>query len=149
VADLVDEAVRLVRLTHKGKGVEFSAHTRPGLEVEGDPQRLSQVLVNLLANAGDACRPGDRVEVIARTENGRAVIEVLDPGCGVPEELHDKILEPFFTTKPVGEGTGLGLPLADSIVRDHGGTLQIESRVGAGTRVLVSLPLPAAARATA
>jgi PAS domain S-box-containing protein len=148
VADLVDEAVRLVRLTHTGKGVEFTAHTRPGLEVEGDPQRLSQVLVNLLANAGDACRPGDRVEVIARTENGRAVIEVLDPGCGVPEELHDKILEPFFTTKPVGEGTGLGLPLADSIVRDHGGTLQIESRVGAGTRVLVSLPLPAA-RATA
>jgi signal transduction histidine kinase len=148
VKELVAEAIRLVRLTHKGKGVEFGAHVGAGLEVHGDPQRLSQVLVNLLANAGDACRPGDHVEVIARAEGGHAIIEVLDPGTGVPDELRDKILEPFFTTKPVGAGTGLGLPLADSIVRDHGGSLTIESSVGIGTRAVVSLPLPAA-RATA
>ena len=148
VKDLVEEAIRLVRLTHKGKGVEFRSHTSAGLEVHGDPQRLSQVLVNLLANAGDACRPGDHVEVITRPEGDQAIIEVLDPGTGVPDELRDKILEPFFTTKPVGVGTGLGLPLADSIVRDHGGLLSIESSVGVGTRAVVSLPLPAA-RATA
>jgi len=144
VSDLIEEAVRLVRLTHKDKGVEFAGHAPPELELDGDPQRLSQVLVNLLANAGDACRPGDRVEVIGRAEGGQAIVEVLDPGVGVPEALQERIREPFFTTKANGEGTGLGLALAESIVRQHGGQLGIESAAGVGTRVTVSLPLPAA-----
>ncbi len=122
----------------------FAGHAPPELELDGDPQRLSQVLVNLLANAGDACRPGDRVEVIGRAEGGQAIVEVLDPGVGVPEALQERIREPFFTTKANGEGTGLGLALAESIVRQHGGQLGIESAAGVGTRVTVSLPLPAA-----
>ena len=106
----------------------------------GDQQRLCQVLVNLCTNACDASPSDARVEVRARGENAHVVVEVTDYGLGMPPAVRARALEPFFTTKMAGEGTGLGLSLAYSILTDLGGTLDLQSEVGIGTTVTVHLP---------
>ena len=74
-------------------------------------------------------------------EEGSYCIRVTDSGSGIPEELRERVLEPFFTTKPVGRGTGLGLSITYSIVRKHGGTLELASAEGHGTSALIRIPL--------
>src|SRR5690606_26644787 len=141
LAACVEEAVRLVRLSRAGKQVTFVNRCEQDTVLYGDRSRLIQVFVNLLTNACDASRPGDAVEVRSALEAGDVVrVEVLDTGCGIREELRDRVFEPFFTTKDPGKGTGLGLPLVYNIVSDHGGTISIESQTDVGTRVTVRLP---------
>jgi signal transduction histidine kinase len=112
--------------------------------VEGDGQRLLQVLVNLLSNARDASQPGGEIRLETRAVGDLATISVTDSGSGIPSEAIDQVLEPFFTTKAPGEGTGLGLSLVYAIVRDMRGNIAIESPLdpasGRGTRVTVTLP---------
>jgi PAS domain S-box-containing protein len=139
--DAVEQSVHLLRLTHEHDNIRFEASCPDDIVLTGDPQQLSQVLVNLLSNAADASRPGDRVELIARRDGDEAVIEVMDRGQGIPDDLQQTVLEPFYTTKPTGQGTGLGLSLAHKIVEDHAGRLAIDSRPGQGTRIVVNLPL--------
>jgi signal transduction histidine kinase len=75
-------------------------------------------------------------------ENGSILIKVKDNGNGIPEAIKDKIMQPFFTTKPTGEGTGLGLSLSyDIVVKGHGGAIQIESKEGEGSEFIVELPI--------
>jgi Na+/proline symporter/signal transduction histidine kinase len=136
----VDEAIRLVRLSHAGKQVQCMNHCDTTLRVIGDHPRLVQVFVNLLTNACDASCVGDRVEVHATQEGDFLRVEVTDQGCGIDADHLSRVFEPFFTTKQPGEGTGLGLPLAYTIVQDHGGTVGIESAPGEGTRVVLRLP---------
>jgi signal transduction histidine kinase len=107
--------------------------------------RLGQVVINLLSNAIQALPEGNasahEIRIASGSdERGWAVVEVSDDGCGIPEHLQARIFEPFFTTKPVGDGTGLGLAISHGIVRSLGGTIELESAVGAGTRVTLSLP---------
>jgi signal transduction histidine kinase len=113
--------------------------------------RLGQVFLNLLVNAAQAIpagRPGgNAVRISARTEQGRAVVEVHDTGCGIPAQIKERIFDPFFTTKAVGEGTGLGLFIADGIVKGMGGTIRFESEPGRGSTFIVTLPLASAALA--
>ncbi|MCB1772871.1 MAG: PAS domain S-box protein [Gammaproteobacteria bacterium] len=139
--EAIEQAVHLMRLSHKHDGIRFEASCPPHIILTGNHQQLSQVLVNLLNNAADASQPGDRVDVLARVDADEAVIEVMDQGQGIPEELHETIFEPFYTTKPTGQGTGLGLSLAYKIIEDHEGTMDIDSQAGLGTRVIVNLPL--------
>ncbi len=141
ICQCVDEAVRLVQLSHKAKQVDCVNTCPTGLQVQGDPQRLIQVFVNLLVNARDASKPGDTVEIQATRDGGQLRIDVIDQGEGIPEDLHERIFEPFYTSKQPGEGTGLGLPLVYSIIRDHGGDITLESEPGKGTRFSVFLPL--------
>jgi Na+/proline symporter/signal transduction histidine kinase len=136
----IDEALGLVRLAHKGKDVECLCDCPKKLEMVGDRQRLSQMLVNLCANACDASAAGDRVEVLAFARNGQVQIEVLDRGPGIPEEIQPLMFEPFFTTKPAGEGTGLGLSMVYKIVEEHRGSIEIDSAPDQGTRIVVRLP---------
>ncbi len=142
----VDEAARLVRLSRAAKQVGFDNRCAPGLVVRGDRQRLVQVFVNLLSNACDASRPGDRVDVLSRLDEarGRVTVAVVDRGEGIPEHLIDKVFEPFVTTKPPGQGTGLGLALVYRIVKEHEGEVDVASEDGRGTTVQVHLPLAAA-----
>lgn len=109
--------------------------------IECRPGKLDQVVMNLVANAIEACGPGGRVDVRAWTELDRLLIEVADNGCGIDAETRERIFDPFFTTKAVGEGTGLGLSLTYGIVRDHGGTIEVESAPGQGARFRVVLPM--------
>jgi two-component system, NtrC family, sensor histidine kinase HydH len=107
-----------------------------------DPDQLQQVLVNLLLNACDASEPGQEIllRASAPAGSGRVRIELVDHGHGIaPEHLH-AVFDPFFTTKKRGEGTGLGLPIASSIVRNHGGEIDLASTHGKGTTVTVSWP---------
>jgi len=137
----VEEAVRLVRLSHAGKQVQCVNQCELDTRVTGNHPRLVQVFVNLLTNACDASRPGDEIEVRSARDGDFLRVEVVDRGSGIDSEHLPRVLDPFFTTKDPGAGTGLGLPLAYSIVQDHGGTLVIESEAGYGTRVIVRLPL--------
>lgn len=110
----------------------------------GDAQRLQQVMINLLGNARDASEPGGRVIAAAEPDGERLRVTVTDGGHGIDERVRDHLFEPFTTTKPAGEGTGLGLPLVYSIVAEHGGQIDIESPPAGqahGTRILLWLPL--------
>jgi signal transduction histidine kinase len=112
--------------------------------VLGSPARLVQVVVNLLSNAAYAVTEGDSeancISVVTECGADEVTLTVMDTGCGIPEhELH-RVGEPFFTTKPAGSGTGLGLTLCQRIVADHQGRLEIASQVGRGTSVTVSMP---------
>ncbi|MFK7985062.1 MAG: ATP-binding protein [Sandaracinaceae bacterium] len=115
-----------------------------GLLVSCDEARLVQVLLNLIVNAAQALPQGLRdqhlVAVRAESDGEEATLEVEDNGPGIPEALLARVREPFFTTKPVGEGTGLGLALSERIVRDSRGTLTIESAPGC-TLVRITLPV--------
>jgi two-component system NtrC family sensor kinase len=115
--------------------------------VMADPNQMEQVLLNLISNARDALdeKEGAKELLIQTALEQRAgsswvVVTVKDTGPGIPPEILDKVMEPFFTTKPVGRGTGLGLSLCFKIVEDHGGVLEIRSQVGVGTEVRVLLP---------
>lgn len=114
--------------------------------VMATPARLGQVFLNLLINAAQAIPSGtDGVEHTIRTttatdDAGWASIEIADTGCGIPEHCAGRILEPFFSTRPVGEGAGLGLFISHGIVTAFGGELTVTSEVGRGTTVRVRLP---------
>ncbi len=138
--ETVEEAIRLVQLTHKSKQIECVSNCPSDLEVTADRQRISQVLVNLLTNACDASQVGDRIEVNAFAQANDVVIEILDHGKGIPAHLQEFIFEPFFTTKATGEGTGLGLSMSHKIVQEHHGSIMIDSEEGVGTSVEIRLP---------
>ena len=109
--------------------------------VSADPGQLEQVFVNLLLNASDACAPGGHVKVAATLRGDRVCVEVTDDGCGISPEHVSAVLDPFFTTKKRGQGTGLGLTIAADIVKNHGGALEIDTAVGRGTTIRVYLPI--------
>ena len=141
VQDLLEEAIRLVQLDRAAKQVRCEYNGPPGLKVTGDRPRLLQVMVNLLNNACDASRPGDRVDVFAMAEtDGRVRVEIMDQGVGMTREARERMFEPFFTTKDPGEGTGLGLSLAHKIIQDHRGRIDVDSEPGVGARISVILP---------
>jgi PAS domain S-box-containing protein len=105
------------------------------------PQRLGQVFINLLVNAGQAIEKRGQVLLTTRVEDGFAVVRVRDTGCGIAPEHLGKIFEPFFTTKDVGTGTGLGLHVAYKIVTVHRGRIEVKSVLGQGTEFTVRVPL--------
>ena len=108
--------------------------------VETDPSQLQQVFLNILKNAADAVEPGGMIRVISRSENGLIHIRFHDNGVGISEVNLKKIFNPFFTTKPSGKGTGLGLPICYNILEKLRGTIEVKSRVGSGTTFIVSIP---------
>ncbi|HEX5746659.1 MAG TPA: ATP-binding protein [Archangium sp.] len=114
--------------------------------VSGHKARLCQVFLNLLINAAHAIPPGQaaRNEIRISTRMGgprHVVVEVSDTGCGIPPENLERIFHPFFTTKPVGVGTGLGLSVCHGIITALGGEISVRSEVGRGTTFSVNLPL--------
>ena len=111
-------------------------------QVSADANQLSQVLMNLLLNAGQATDEGGRIAVTARKVKFEEQIEIAvsDTGCGIPTDILPRVTEPFYTTKR-GKGTGLGLSISQSYMRSHKGDLQIESVAGRGTTVRITLPI--------
>ncbi|HTL70354.1 MAG TPA: ATP-binding protein [Candidatus Eisenbacteria bacterium] len=105
-----------------------------------DAQQLSQVFLNLLVNAAQAIPGQGEIRVATAVRDGRAAVEISDTGSGIPPEVKERIFEPFFTTKDAAEGTGLGLSISADIVKQHGGTIAVESRPGL-TKFTILLPL--------
>jgi signal transduction histidine kinase len=147
LTDVVRGAVELLGYELKTEGIEVvieMAGVPPALLA--DPHQLHQVIVNLLANAQQAMRRQRgprRITVTGWRESvtGHLRLEIRDTGPGIPPEIREKIFQPFFTTKPPGEGTGLGLALCWNIVDEHQGTLRVESEVGIGTTFVIDLPV--------
>ncbi|WP_167616826.1 ATP-binding protein [Maribellus sediminis] len=150
---LVDEYLRLSYHGFRAKDKSFNADFRleadeslPKIEVV--PQDIGRVFLNLLNNAFYAVdqrakeKPAGykpMVSISTARENGLAVIRVKDNGPGIPDSIKEKIFQPFFTTKPTGQGTGLGLSLSYDIVKAHGGELNVESKEGEGTEFIIKL----------
>ncbi|MFG1691775.1 sensor histidine kinase, partial [Gemmatimonadota bacterium] len=112
--------------------------------VHADPIQLKQVLTNLAVNALQAMPDGGTLTVATRLDGRMAVIEVQDTGLGMAEDVVTEAFNPFFTTKDIGEGTGLGLSVVHGIVSAHGGTIEVESDVGKGAKFTIRLPVSAA-----
>lgn len=117
-------------------------YTEPLLLVSGNANLLQQVIMNLVLNAYQAMPAGGEVMVSVRQESGEAVVRVCDSGCGISPSHLAKIFDPFFTTRPVGKGTGLGLSICHTIVKQHGGSINVErNELGQGCTFAVRLPL--------
>ena len=140
LCDVIEQAVGFVSLSHRGKQMNCQTHCPRSIMIKGDSQRLIQVLVNLLTNACDASDTGALVSVDVEATDESVKITISDRGKGIAEQDLEHIFEPFFTTKRPGEGTGLGLSLVYKIIQNHGGNIEVKSKVGHGTRVLVWLP---------
>jgi PAS domain S-box-containing protein len=111
--------------------------------VLGDPAQIEQVLRNLIVNAAQAMEDGDdpRLELSLRADNAqRVVVTIRDSGCGIPAPDLEQIFQPFYTTKPEGKGTGLGLPIVKTILDRHGATIDVTSTPGAGTVFTIAFP---------
>jgi len=152
LASVVEDAVSFVQRQARLSNQQIIVKPFPeAFEVRGDVQMLQQVFLNLLTNALDAVESGGEVEISAERANhlgGRSgdrasvVVHVADSGTGVSADDLARIFDPFFTTKEVGKGTGLGLAICQSIVEQHGGTIDVRSEgLGKGTVVIVQLPL--------
>lgn len=149
IEDLITDVEKIIRDTLP-RTIQLSFHAPPGLPVvHGEPTQLHQVLLNLILNARDAVGEKGRITVTARRasapehldKNGAewVCIDVEDTGSGIPPENLDRVFDPFFTTKAIGAGTGLGLSTSQTIVRDHGGLIAVESSPGQ-THFRVFLP---------
>lgn len=102
---------------------------------------LNQVIMNLLVNAGQSMDEFGEVLVTTKVQGDQVVLSITDNGKGIEAENISKLFDPFFTTKPVGEGTGLGLSISYGIIKDHDGTIVVDSKPGQGTTFSVSLPI--------
>ncbi|HLK35149.1 MAG TPA: ATP-binding protein [Polyangiaceae bacterium] len=139
-----------------GDSIEVSTALEARREAMADPGQIEQVILNLALNARDAMASGGKLRLETRDTTvgpgddpelppGHYVtLRVADTGSGIPEEILRHVFEPFFTTKPMGHGTGLGLSTVEGIVRQSGGAVRVESRVGAGTTFTIHLPYAAA-----
>ena len=142
IAPLIAEALEL---THNklNYGVTVTQDISTVATVLGNATELSQVFVNLLTNAADAIHEKKKgtIRITTWIKDGKLSIALDDNGPGIPAELETRISQPFFTTKPVGQGTGLGLPICIGIIEDHGGSLQLRNRAQGGFRAMIVLPV--------
>ena len=153
---MADEFMRLsyhgLRAKDKSFNAELITHFDLNLpKVAVVQQDIGRVLLNLFNNAFYAVNQKQKtsgadykpeVTVATTKENGHVIIKVKDNGVGIPDAIKEKILQPFFTTKPTGEGTGLGLSLTyDMVVKGHGGSIQVNSVEGEGSEFVITLPI--------
>jgi signal transduction histidine kinase len=120
---------------------ELRREYHPVPHVVGNPQKITQVLVNLLVNAAQAIKGKGIITVKIYTQDEFVCFDISDTGCGISPENVTKIFDPFYTTKPVGEGVGLGLSISYDIIRKHGGNISFVSKLNEGTTFTVTLPV--------
>ncbi|CAN5907323.1 hypothetical protein BH23PLA1_BH23PLA1_34250 [soil metagenome] len=139
--DGIIAALNVIRIRAEQGEITLETDLSPLPEVSCFPAKINQVVLNLLANAIDACPPGGRVTIRTRAVLDGVEIHCVDTGRGIEPEIIDKIFDPFFTTKAIGQGTGLGLSISYGIVQAHGGRIDVESNSGQGSCFTVWLPL--------
>jgi signal transduction histidine kinase len=152
---LADEYLRLAYHGLRAKDKSFNASMKTDFDesigtINIIPQDIGRVILNLITNAFYAVsekkkQPGTgyepSVSIITKRVNNMVHLFVIDNGNGIPLQALDKIFQPFFTTKPTGQGTGLGLSLSYDIIKAHGGELNVETKEGEGTEFIVRLPV--------
>jgi two-component system, NtrC family, sensor kinase len=139
---LIEDTVRIVERPAHVRNIEIRLDLDPDLPpVWADANMIEQVVMNMLVNAEQAIEGRGSITVRTRRARAMAEISIIDTGCGIAQENLKRIFDPFYSSKEVGKGTGLGLSVSHSIVEAHGGTIEVESRVGEGTTFRVRLPL--------
>lgn len=142
---LVEDGLYFLQSRCAKIGIELVRNLSEGLpEITADRSQLLQVLTNLVVNSIQAMPHGGRLTITTARDNGQVLLTVEDTGTGMSDEVMKNIFNPFFTTKDVDKGTGLGLSVVHGIVTSHGGTIEVESEVGRGTKFTVRLPVQAA-----
>lgn len=145
LAEVIGEACQYIQMRGRGREVHLHLELQRAPLVPVDRERLGEALLNIVDNALAACQPRGNVRVRLRPHGTPAEllhIEIEDDGCGIAPEALPLIFHPFYTSKAIGEGTGLGLSIARRVVEEHGGTIGVTSRLGAGTLVRIELPVP-------
>jgi len=149
LSECVQQAIQLVRLSEQARQIEFKTEFKEALWISGSERQMVQIFVNLLNNACDVSTPDGSVEINGHTENGMHIVTVQDFGDGIKPEDQSRIFEPFYTTKSVGQGTGLGLSLVYSLVNEHGGKITIDPTVNRGACFEIRIPASSAATSAA
>jgi len=141
--DLLDEAVSFIENQCKDRGVEIYKNYKSSLLkpllIRADSVLLHRAFYNLFVNALQAMPNGGDLTIDVDLNGFFCEVRIADTGCGISEDLKEKIFRPFFTTKE--KGTGLGLAIVKSVVESHGGEVAVESEKGRGTTLIVKLPL--------
>jgi signal transduction histidine kinase len=143
---LIEDGLHFLQSRCAKAGIELSRNLSKELpKITADRSQLLQVLTNLIVNSIQAMPDGGRLKITTDRDGDHVLLVVEDSGCGINNDLLQKIFDPFFTTKDVDQGTGLGLSVVHGIVRSHGGTIEVKSKVGQGTTFVVRIPsVPAA-----
>ena len=140
---IIEDSLYFLEARSAKEGIEIIRKLSPDLpEIFVDPSQFNQLLVNLFVNAFQASPEGGNLTVVTSSYEKHVFLTVEDTGTGMSDEIKEKIFLPFFTTKDVGQGTGLGLPVVHGIVKAHGGSIEVESVVGSGTKFVIKIPLP-------
>jgi signal transduction histidine kinase len=152
---LADEYLRLSYHGLKAKDNSFNATMKTDFDnsigkINIIPQDIGRVLLNLYNNAFYAVAEKAKqqpngyeptISMSTKKVNDKVVLTVMDNGSGIPQKIADKIFQPFFTTKPTGQGTGLGLSLSYDIIKAHGGEIKVETKQNEGSEFIIELPL--------
>jgi PAS domain S-box-containing protein len=142
---IIDEVIQFIQQHTNNNQVQIRASLDPDLgSLHVDRKKIKQVLINLIMNARHAVGTNGEITVTTYTDRplGNAILKVADNGAGIENKNLSRIFEPFFSTKPTGEGTGLGLSVSYGIIKNHGGHIDVHSEAGKGTTFTIHLPLP-------
>jgi signal transduction histidine kinase len=138
--DILQNTIDLVRFDKNFRKIEVRTDIRSTHALKLDPDQMQQVFLNLLLNARDAMPDGGKLDISVMQSDDHVEMVFADTGGGIDDEVKDKVFDPFFTTKGPTRGTGLGLSICYSIVKDHGGTIEIDSEKNRGTKFIIKIP---------
>ena len=137
----IDTTLNILNNKYKNRITVVKNYSPEVPKIEAYGGQLNQVFMNILDNAQDAMGESGTLTINLNKVDDKVKIEFIDSGAGIPEENLKKVFDPFFTTKPVGKGTGLGMSISYRVVNDHHGTIDVDSKVGKGTKFTIVLPI--------
>src|SRR3990172_5483200 len=148
IHEVVGEALAMCYPTISAQGIKVMKEIGADLWINADKGQIEEVFINIILNACDATSRGGELFIIAHRDGSMSTVQnrswikvkINDTGCGILQENLKRIFDPFFTTKEPGKGTGLGLAVSHTIVKNHGGAIDVESTVGKGTTFIITLP---------
>ncbi|MBI5190911.1 MAG: PAS domain-containing protein [Nitrospirae bacterium] len=141
IAEVLEKTLELTRYDKKFRKVVVTKDIEDVPPMKINPDQIQQVFLNLILNALDAMPDGGRLSIAIKKADGSVRIVFRDSGAGMDVETAGKVFDPFFTTKQPGKGTGLGMSICYGIVKEHGGTITVDSAVGRGTEFTITLPV--------
>jgi signal transduction histidine kinase len=141
--DILESTLSLVRYDKNFRKIAIRTDVQDTQRPKIDPDQIQQVFLNLILNARDAMPDGGTLDISVKQADGRVELRFADTGPGMDAEVRDKVFDPFFSTKGPAKGTGLGLSICYSIIKDHGGTIEIDSEKDKGTRFIIRIPVEA------
>jgi signal transduction histidine kinase len=140
---ILENTLNLVRYDKNFRKVVIRTDVQDTPLLKIDPDQIQQVFLNLILNARDAMPEGGDLDISIKQSDGLVEVRFADTGHGIDAEVKDTVFDPFFSTKGPTKGTGLGLSICYSIIKDHGGTIEIDSEKDKGTRFIIKIPVEA------